>query len=55
MLYEVITGRIALAVNNVFDEDYYSYAVRSAFTTDLYSVYPLPGRTVGLTVALRVD
>lgn len=48
-------GRIALAVNNLFDEDYYSYAVRSAFTTDLYSVYPLPGRTVGLTVALRVD
>jgi len=48
-------GRVALAVNNLFDEDYYSYAVRSAFTTDLYSVYPLPGRTISLTVALRVD
>lgn len=48
-------GRIALAVNNLFDEDYYSYAVRSAFTTDLYSVYPLPGRTISLTAALRVD
>ena len=48
-------GRVALAVNNLFDEDYYSYAVRSAFTTDLYSVYPLPGRTISLTAALRID
>jgi len=48
-------GRLALTLNNLFDEDYYSYAVRSAFTPDLYSVYPLPGRTVGLAVELRAD
>ena len=48
-------GRLALTVNNLLDEDYYSYAVRSAFTTDLYSVYPLPGRTIGLAAELRVD
>ncbi|KPK04106.1 MAG: hypothetical protein AMJ64_14370, partial [Betaproteobacteria bacterium SG8_39] len=48
-------GRLALAVNNLFDEDYYSYAVRSAFTADLYSAYPLPGRTVGLSAELRLD
>ncbi len=48
-------GRLALTVNNLFDEDYYSYAVRSAFTTDLYSVYPLPGRTVGVMAEFRAD
>ncbi len=48
-------GRLALTLNNLFDEDYYSYAVRSAFTSDLYSVYPLPGRTIGLTAELRAD
>ncbi|MDX1374438.1 MAG: TonB-dependent receptor [Burkholderiales bacterium] len=48
-------GRLALTVNNLFDENYYSYAVRSAFTSDLYEVYPLPGRTFGLAAELRVD
>ena len=48
-------GRIALIVSNLFDENYYTYAARSAFTPDLYSVYPLPGRTVGVTAELRAD
>lgn len=47
-------GRLALAVNNVLDEDYYTYAVRSAFVADRYSVYPLPGRTVGVTAELKL-
>jgi iron complex outermembrane receptor protein len=48
-------GRISATVNNLFDEKYYDYAVRSAFTPDRYSVYPLPGRSFGLAaeVALR--
>lgn len=33
------------ALNNVFDEDYYNYAVRSQFTPTRYNAYPLPGRT----------
>jgi iron complex outermembrane receptor protein len=43
-------GRIAATLNNLFDEKYYDYAVRSQFaaTPDRYSVYPLPGRTFGL-------
>ena len=41
-------GRLAAVLNNALDERYYSYAVRSAFTPDRYSVYPLPGRTLGL-------
>ena len=48
-------GRISLAVNNLFGEDYYSYAVRSQFTADRYAVYPLPGRTVGLTAEFKLD
>ncbi len=48
-------GRIAATVNNLLDEQYYNYAVRSAFNADRYSVYPLPGRSFGLTaeVVLR--
>jgi iron complex outermembrane recepter protein len=41
-------GRLAAVLSNALDERYYSYAVRSAFTPDRYSVYPLPGRTLGL-------
>ena len=48
-------GRLALAVNNLFDNDYYTYAVRSAFTADRYAVYPLPGRTVGLSAEFRMQ
>jgi iron complex outermembrane receptor protein len=48
-------GRLALSLNNLFDERYYSYAVRSAFTPDVYEAYPLPGRTVGLSAEVRVD
>jgi iron complex outermembrane receptor protein len=48
-------GRLAAAVNNLTDERYYTYAVRSPFTPDRYSVYPLPGRTVALIAEIRVD
>jgi iron complex outermembrane receptor protein len=48
-------GRLALAVNNLFDERYYTYGVRSAFTADRYSVYPLPGRTISLAAEIALD
>ena len=47
-------GRMALMVNNLFGSHYYTYAVRSAFTPDRYAVYPLPGRTVGLSAEFRM-
>jgi iron complex outermembrane receptor protein len=47
-------GRLAFTVNNLFGSHYYSYAVRSAFTPDRYAVYPLPGRTVGLSAEFRM-
>src|SRR5512134_340964 len=48
-------GRLAAAVNNAFDERYYTYAVRSQFVADRYAVYPLPGRTFSLALELRLD
>jgi iron complex outermembrane recepter protein len=45
-------GRAAATINNLLDEKYYNYAVRSAFTPDRYSVYPLPERSLGLTVEI---
>jgi iron complex outermembrane receptor protein len=47
--------RIGLAVNNLFNEKYYNYAVRSAFTADRYSVYPLPGRTVSISLEAKLE
>ena len=36
--------KLAAALNNVFDNTYYTYAVRSQFNADRYGAYPLPGR-----------
>jgi iron complex outermembrane receptor protein len=47
-------GRLAAVVNNVFDQKYYTYAVRSQFIADRYAVYPLPGRTLSLVVELKL-
>jgi len=48
-------GRLALAVNNLFDERYYTYGVRSAFIADRYSAYPLPGRTISLAAEVTLE
>ena len=45
-------GRLGATINNLFDEKYYDYAVRSAFTPDRYSVYPLPRRSFSLAAEL---
>jgi iron complex outermembrane recepter protein len=44
--------RLAAAVNNLFDEKYYNYAVRSAnqLTPDRYNAYPLPTRNYTVTL-----
>lgn len=47
-------GRLSMAINNVFNQHYYTYAVRSAFTPDRIAVYPLPGRTIGFTAELKI-
>jgi iron complex outermembrane recepter protein len=42
--------RLSAAVNNLFDEKYYNYAVRSQFIADRYNAYPLPTRNYTATV-----
>ena len=41
--------RVSAAVNNLFDEKYYNYAVRSQFVADRYNAYPLPERNFTMT------
>jgi len=51
--WDTRSWQFALAVNNMFDQRYYNYAVRSQFVPDRYNAYPLPGRTALATVAYR--
>jgi iron complex outermembrane receptor protein len=48
-------GRVAAAINNLLNEQYYTYAVRSQFTADRYAVYPLPGRSFSFSAELMLD
>jgi iron complex outermembrane receptor protein len=45
---------LTAAVNNVFDEEYYNYAVRSQFVPDRYNAYPLPERTFWVALQFRL-
>ena len=41
---------LSAAINNLFDREYYNYAVRSQFVADRYNAYPLPERNFGVAV-----
>jgi iron complex outermembrane receptor protein len=41
--------RVTAAVNNLTNEKYYNYAVRSQFVADRYNAYPLPERSFYMT------
>jgi outer membrane receptor protein involved in Fe transport len=41
--------RVSAAVNNLFNEKYYNYGVRSQFVADRYNAYPLPQRNFTMT------
>jgi iron complex outermembrane recepter protein len=41
--------RYSAAVNNITNERYYNYAVRSQFVSDRYNAYPLPERNFSVT------
>ncbi len=43
--------RVGGAINNLFGEKYYNYAVRSQFVVDRYNVYPLPERNASVYAA----
>jgi iron complex outermembrane recepter protein len=40
----------SLSANNLFDAQYYDYAIASSFTPGRFAAYPLPGRTYLLKV-----
>lgn len=54
LAHELGWGRVSVALNNAFNEKYYTYAVRSAFTRDRYAVYPLAGRTLFAAIEARL-
>lgn len=51
---ELRWGRLGFTVNNLFNQKYYTYAARSAFTADRYVVYPLPGVSLGAQAEIRL-
>ncbi|MBM3358600.1 MAG: TonB-dependent receptor [Betaproteobacteria bacterium] len=52
LVYHGKDWRVSAAANNLFNEKYYNYAVRSqaAATPDRYNAYPLPERSFMLTL-----
>jgi iron complex outermembrane recepter protein len=54
LAYEWRRAVLALTVNNLFDEQYYNYAVTSIFTPGRYSAYPLPERNAFLELKIRL-
>jgi iron complex outermembrane recepter protein len=44
---------VSALVNNVLNEKYYNYAVRSQFVADRYNAYPLPERNAMVTLEYR--
>ncbi|MGB5716404.1 MAG: TonB-dependent receptor [Gammaproteobacteria bacterium] len=43
--------RMAAAVNNIFEEQYFEYGVSSTFSPGVYNAYPLPERTILFTLS----
>jgi len=43
--------RMTAEVNNIFEEEYYEYGASSTFSAGVYNSYPLPERTILLTVS----
>jgi iron complex outermembrane receptor protein len=50
VVHEEGPWRLSAALNNLFDRQYYNYAVRSQFVLDRYNAYPLPGRNAAIAL-----
>ena len=50
LMRDIGNWRLAAALNNLLDENYYSYAVHSATNADRFNAYPLPGRNGWVSV-----
>ncbi|HTE14213.1 MAG TPA: TonB-dependent receptor, partial [Burkholderiales bacterium] len=49
LVYRSGPWTVGAAVNNLFGEKYFNYAVRSQFVADRYNVYPLPERNMTIS------
>ncbi len=50
LMQQVGNWQWAATLNNLFDEDYYTYAVHSTMNEDRFNAYPLPGRNGWVSV-----
>ena len=50
LMHQIGNWQLSAALNNLFDEDYYTYAVHSSFNADRFTAYPLPGRNGWVSV-----
>lgn len=50
LIHQIGNWQLSAAVNNLFDQDYYTYAVHSSFNADRFNAYPLPGRNGWVSV-----
>ena len=46
---------LAFKVNNLFNEQYFNYAIGSTFTAGLFNAYPLPERTAYLSASYKLN
>jgi iron complex outermembrane receptor protein len=52
LMHQIGNWQLAATVNNLFDMDYYTYAIHSTDPTkpDRFNAYPLPGRNSWVSV-----
>jgi len=46
---------VALQINNLFDEEYYNFGINGSATVGNYNAYPLPERTMQVSVSYQFD
>jgi iron complex outermembrane receptor protein len=52
--HEIGKARLAFEVRNLFDKDYFSYAIRN-FAGTSFNAFPAPGRAAYVSLAYRLD
>jgi len=50
LMRQIGSWQLSAAINNLFDQAYYTYAVHSSFNADRFNAYPLPGRNGWVSV-----
>jgi len=53
LIHKTGPWQLSTSVNNLFDRKYFNYAVSSQFIPGRYNAYPLPGRTLFISVSYQ--